>query len=648
MIERVLQHFPAHTHALTVVSDPDGLLAEEGLLAELTRRGFALVSETDPLRLRWRVEGARPWSAERPLIVVTPARLQELPYDLWQQGQRVCLELHAFLPHLAYPVLQSLSPWQRQQLGQAPQPERPLGPESSKEYILRHVFGVQWEALQSPAGLLAWLEQYHQRQDPLPGLLARHVLEHLTQNAVFAGWPLAGLLESREAFAGFVREQWLTYVQAQSGEVLGEGAAAYVLSFEADTALQDAVPGLLRSGTLEPLAIEQPACLPRWARPAVVGPAEDHWQREWTQALEYLREQVHALSDEARWETWQALARTWARVQGLRYDLDAKLEQAQEQACAPLEAELDARFLTWLRRAYAPLGGQGLPVPHHVHHVPEYLAYEQRKGGCQRVALLVLDGLSLADWRVIGRVWQARHAGWEISDQLLLAQVPTITAISRQALVSGRRPAELASCRDNAAEAWLWAEFWAQHGLPGERCAYAHLSLTAEPCELLPREPGAHALCLVYAGIDEIVHGSQLGAKDVQASLRIWLDQKSPRLEAVLDGLLQGGYLTFLASDHGHVQAHGLGCPAEGLTVYTRAKRARVYADRRTAEATHVRFSDTLLWGADGLLPDELWAVIPSGRAAFALYDEVVVTHGGTTLDEVVVPLIQVMGRSHG
>ena len=31
----VLAHFPLHTHPLTLVSDPDGLLADEDILAAL-------------------------------------------------------------------------------------------------------------------------------------------------------------------------------------------------------------------------------------------------------------------------------------------------------------------------------------------------------------------------------------------------------------------------------------------------------------------------------------------------------------------------------------------------------------------------------------------------------------------------------------
>jgi hypothetical protein len=41
-------------------------------------------------------------------------------------------------------------------------------------------------------------------------------------------------------------------------------------------------------------------------------------------------------------------------------------------------------------------------------------------------------------------------------------------------------------------------------------------------------------------------------------------------------------------------------------------------------------------------LPDDVWVLMPQGRRAFAAFEEVVVTHGGPTLDEVVVPLVTI------
>ncbi|MBP6015799.1 MAG: PglZ domain-containing protein [Candidatus Promineofilum sp.] len=74
------------------------------------------------------------------------------------------------------------------------------------------------------------------------------------------------------------------------------------------------------------------------------------------------------------------------------------------------------------------------------------MAYDRRQAGPGgRVALLVLDGLSLADWGRVREAWAARRPDWAMTQRgPLLAQIPTATAVSRQALVSGRRPAEFA------------------------------------------------------------------------------------------------------------------------------------------------------------------------------------------------------------
>src|SRR5215213_6209266 len=101
--EWVLTRFPENTHPLTLVHDPDRLLADEAILAELTKRGFRIVFEPDPIALRFQIEAARPWTPERPLIVRTEARLNNLPYDLWHDGYHVELGLHGFFPRLDYP-----------------------------------------------------------------------------------------------------------------------------------------------------------------------------------------------------------------------------------------------------------------------------------------------------------------------------------------------------------------------------------------------------------------------------------------------------------------------------------------------------------------------------------------------------------------
>lgn len=643
MLDRILHHFPPHTHALTLVSDPDGLLADEEVLTTLAERGFRLINEPDPIRLRYRVEQARPFNLDHPLIVVTAGPLNHLPYDLWQSGRHVALALHTFFPHLAYPVVRQLSPAQRSRLGRSPTPARRLGRQATIEYVLRHVFGVDLTVLAQPARLIVWLDSYHQQAGTMPVPLIDHLLQHLQQALNYADWPLEELLANRDAFTTFIEEQWLACVQQQSGELLSERRIGYVLSFERDDSLQDTLPRLVRSGTLIPVQVAQPGRLPVWARPAVISVGEDRRPRRVTELLSVLNEDLDASPADARWEQWQSITRSWAELNTLRYALDGTLDSEQNRACETLEKALDTAFQAWLRQRYAPLGSQRLPLPHHVHHIPHYLAYQRRQRQTERIALFILDGMALADWYLIRQAWRARHPAWRFEEQLVLAQIPTITAISRQALVSGLRPAEFAATLDhNRAEPSLWAAFWAREDLTAEACAYVRLPLDEDNVPAEVHSARVRALCLVNNSIDRMLHGASLGGADLQASLRIWLEEKSGRLEAVIAGLLERGFVVYVTSDHGHVEAQGMGRPSEGVLVQTRSKRARVYDNWHAAANVQHGFKETILWNQDGLLPNDVWILMPEQRAAFVTFGEIVVTHGGPTLDEVVVPLVTI------
>lgn len=696
MLDQILHHFPPHTHPLSLVHDPDGLLADEGVLAALAEQGFTLLNEADPVALRHRVQQLRPFSLERPLILVTAGPLNELPYDLWQPGHPVRLALHTFFPNLSYPVVRCLSPHQRWRLSQVPPPQRKLGRGATIEAILAGVFGVDLAALRQPAGLIAWLNAYHPQPDPMPTMLIERLLAHLRSLPVYADWPLVDLLTSQDAFTRFVEDQWLTYLQGQTGQPLAEAGERYLfygdvglLSFETDAALQDTLPQLVRSGALAPVSVEHPERLPAWMRVGVLAPEEDHRPRRMAELLDVLAEQTAPLDElaRARWEQWQAVARAWGELATLYYDPDVDVDVGQV-ANLPLpgqvdnlpgqasnlpgqvgnlpgqvsnlpgqvgnlsysygwwQEKLDQAFLAWLQQRYTPLGGRKLPTPHHLHHVLPYIAYQWcQQGSRERLALLIMDGMSLADWHLIKSTWRARHPSWHFQEQLVLAQIPPITAISRQALVSGLRSADFSdTLTHNRAEPKQWVAFWTREGLPRSACAYSHLALDRHepPPEL--DSARIQAICLVVNVIDDMLHKASLGGADMQASLKLWLRRKSLRLEEVIDGLLGRGFTIYLTSDHGHTEARGMGLRSEGLLVETRSKRVRVYRDKRTAQNAQQGFSKTILWGEDGLLPADTWALMPGGREAFAPFNETVVTHGGPTLDEVVVPLVQVTG----
>jgi hypothetical protein len=252
--------------------------------------------------------------------------------------------------------------------------------------------------------------------------------------------------------------------------------------------------------------------------------------------------------------------------------------------------------------------------------------------------------MALADWLVISDAWEERHPGWRFDEQLLLAQIPTITAVSRQALVSGLRPANFAqTLTHNRGEAGHWSAFWRSQGFAAQAIAYQTLPDRVDAA--LPASidhPSLAALCLVSPVIDDMIHGSTQGAADLLASLRTWLQGDAAWLEALIERLLAQRFTVFLASDHGHVAAVGFGQPQEGVLVETRSKRARLYDNADFAAAVQGDFPDTTLWRDDGLLPPDRLALMPKGRQAFAPVGARVVSHGGLTLEEIIVPFVTI------
>lgn len=264
------------------------------------------------------------------------------------------------------------------------------------------------------------------------------------------------------------------------------------------------------------------------------------------------------------------------------------------------------------------------------------------------MVLLVLDGLSLSDWQVIMPVWVKRNENWKIKTEILLPQVPTITSISRYALISGLLPADFADDMGHCLpEPRAWELFWSREGISQSACKLLALSID-RGVDQLPelQNPQVKFWCLIENTPDELAHNATLGAADQQSSLRLWLnpthDQNSMALEKLIDSSLDLGFSVFIASDHGHVEATGFGQPSEGLLAQTRGKRARIYSDRLAALRVQAAFPDTILWHNDGVLPDQMAVLMPVGRNAFTLNGEIVVTHGGISIEEAIVPFIQI------
>ena len=689
-LEAILEQFPPHTHPLTLVSDPDKLLTGEEVFEALKKRGFQMLQGEDPIRLRLAVRDKKPFTAEWPTVIVTTGELASLPYDLWQQGRQITLSLTTCWPGLEVGVLRALTPRQRRLLGDGTNISMgaQLTARETKELVLQRVFGFNSEQISTPAALVRWLAEYHAGKERLPIELSEHILARLRTSACFAGWPLERLIGNTKFFHSWVQREWEGYVagdlQKQAKTAAGivdvpfhntEGEQDYTpgeLHFSGDPALQDALGTLVRYGAIQPVPVQtrESNQYQSWAQPGIIAANEQIWEAQLAAALTVVEEMLeHSIQD---WEGWRRLALRWAEVaimrNGMEYAFPASMSERYEQA----ERMIDDSFVEWLAAQYTQLAGRALPIPHHLFHVPAKLARDLRMAPQARVALLVLDGLSLADWLLIRSMWVPRHQDWRFEEICVLAQVPSITAVSRQALIGGMRPNEFTrELIERPREEQAWESFWRRNALPRDGISFERLPdvVGADyPTAITSRR--TRALCLISTVIDDIVHGATQGAAGVHAEITVWLNRNADQeqdeaaaysgvaaetlqqgsiwIEGMIDLLLTEGYTVTITGDHGHVEAIGIGNPREGVLASTRSKRTRLYSSLDLAQNAVTQLPDTMFIDTGWLRPQGVFPVVALRRSAYTIQGERVVTHGGLTVEEMIVPLITLTRQVQG
>ena len=280
--DQILTEFTPTVARLTLVSDPDGLLLEEGILAGILQRGFELIPFEDPVAFRYAYESrfrSRWDRGEQPDLVVVlhsgTSDLGCLPYDLLQAGRRLSFNLGEIFPNLSYPVVAALDRGDLDALYEAQKRHAPgvLGDNATKEFVLRHVFEITPQLVRTPADLLRVLLRRHYRKQRIPPLLDERFIQVLRHQSIFEEWPLESIIPDREVFFSFLQERWPIFLnrsarQESSGvreheEPFGfELPGPSDLSFDHDD-VRVYIDNLFLEGLLEAVPHEQAESLSR-------------------------------------------------------------------------------------------------------------------------------------------------------------------------------------------------------------------------------------------------------------------------------------------------------------------------------------------------------------------------------------------------
>ena len=656
----ILKEFVPNVAKLTLVSDPDCLLTEEKLAMELRGRGFDLIEFNDPIEFRYAYESKYRsiWDRGDHTDLVVVLRLQDaelaaLPYDLLQAGRKLFFSLGDLFPNMSYPVVEQLDRSLLDSLFDAQKKTSPdrMGDNATKDFILRHVFGVAAELISTEVELLRFLLRLHYGNTAIPAMLACRLIEVFENNGSFKGWSLSQIIPDAEPFFGFIQERWPIFLETlEKPNQVKEDSSAYGLKVEGPARLpfdhQDIrvyIDNLFVEGKLTPVAlpgidIEKDS----WILSGISASKSDGEDLRISRLFELV--DAAGLSMESRYTDWISFAMKWAELSAL---IHTASNAGHEKRYRETGQRLNGLFADWLETHYASLINLPPSTPAMLHHVPRHLARYIEDQKSDKVALLVIDGLSLEQWVTVRNIIQTQSSDLILRESATFAWIPTLTSVSRQAIFAGKPPIYFpSSINYTNSEEKLWKQFWQGHDVSKLDIAYKR-SLGDGDAEAamdsLINPAQTKVVGLVIDKVDKIMHGMQLGAAGMHNQIDQWC--RGEYLISLLNYLSNHGYEIWITSDHGNIEAIGKGRPTEGVIAESRGERVRIYPTPELRSQVSSTLTFAREWQPSGL-PDDYFPLVATGNDAFVNEGDSIVGHGGVAIEEVIVPLIKVERRT--
>lgn len=667
----ILQNLIPMSAPLNLVADPDALFSEEGLTLALREAGYTLLEFHDSVVFRYAYENISEITQSnktpvepRGIIIVTPLPNTEfalLPYDVFRDGRKLSFSLGDLFPHLSYPVVAELDRADLDKLFicHAQYAHERMGDNASKDFILRHVFGVAAELIQSDADLLRTLLRLHYPGTQLPPTLAKRLVYILKTQKNFSSWALEQIVPDALEFFSFLQERWpifLNRIDEAIANQLREAPAAYGLRYAGPAELpfehEDIrvyIDNLFVEGKLQPVSKpEMQVTVDSWIRCGIVENSQADTTVRLSRLLDSITQNIPAL--DAKHSDWLLFASKWAELSSLAYALPQDVADHEIFVhFKKLSAEVQKNFFHWLTDResahYAGLVNQPPSTPVMLHHVARALARNLEKNKDARAALFVIDGLAWDQWVTVRQELQRQVQALVMRESSVFAWVPTLTSVSRQALFAGKAPFYFpASIKSTNSEEGLWSQFWEDAGIPKNAIGYKRGLGSGEPVADLENvaHPRTRVLGLVVDTIDSIMHGMQLGAAGMHNQVRQWCERGY--LQGCIGYLLDKGYQVWLTSDHGNIESKGQGRPVDGIFAESRGERVRVYQTQELRSQIASSLPDVFQWPPIGL-PEGYYPLLAKGYNAFCQKDTTIVGHGSISLEEILVPLVKIERR---
>ena len=618
---------------LFILLDPQFVVSSDAKLQEtLNNLGFEIIQVTNTISFRYQLEKAK--KDPMKLLSIWNEDKNKIPWDILSNCEKEqtiidCSAL-ALFPKLTPKVVEQLDPSYYDKLNDFYEKlvTNQLTEVETIKFVLERIFGTSTKVIgNSKESFSKDLLDIHYDKKTIPVLLANYLAENI--EIFFPGENLGKLLSDREYFFKFLQKEW--------EELVLKDKALFPFK---DNNIYAILDNLFLEGYLK--QIDTKLVRPAWMKLGIKDYDKTAKKQRLERSITLFEKKLSEIDKDAEHQKWQELSKDYSKIKKGCVELDHPFDHK------PVQKKFHEWISSWYRflRTMSPYHG-----PVMVHQILEHLV-RLHNDDKQKKALLVIDGMSLTQWYVIEDVLKEQLTDFTFNTESIFAWIPTITPISRQSIFAGREPSFFDdTLLTTSQESKHWMNNWKQQSIPENQIFYStgyHFWDNSE-VEKIPYN-SAKILGLVAMTVDEKIHNAHGGIKELNGEVRDWVKKGS--LGNLIKTLIENDFSVFVTADHGNIVAEGIGQPRDkdSRSGEVRERRVRIYQDEKTANRIQKEMQkdgvlQTFLW-PNNLISSEYHFLLPKNNLAFSNPGTPVVTHGGISLDEVMVPFVKIGGKN--
>ena len=282
----------------------------------------------------------------------------------------------------------------------------------------------------------------------------------------------------------------------------------------------------------------------------------------------------------------------------------------------------NAGFLSWMRTQYDLALTSPNPNVLTLHKlVDTYIK------PADKVMMVIVDGMGVEAWGAIREVFESARGLKVTSQKAAFSIVPTITTWARRAIFERTLPPQFSSASHSQA---LERQLWETRVRGGLYCSLKEKTRISDAlCQGKP-------LAVVDVSWDDRGHSIDADTESISEVAASWASKCA--VAEVIREAITFGYRVVVTSDHGQAVGRGIGLPNLGNAIETRSKRCLLFSDSASLHSVKALGIADFKPMSVGSKSNILYA--PNG-SSFHHGDSSQVSHGGLSLEEVIVPVME-------